>query len=140
MLYEVGDYVNRNGRHRHTYYIISHSEILGYTPEQRQIIAAVARYLGKSRPAVAEGPMKALAPENREPVRKASLLLRLARAMHLGRTRALQSVGISVRQDKVRLGLRARARSSVDLELWAVEKEAAYFREIFGRELSAAAV
>ena len=34
MLYEVGDYVNRNGRHRHAYYIIAHSEILGYTPEQ----------------------------------------------------------------------------------------------------------
>ncbi len=32
MLYEVGDYVNRNGRHRHAYYIIAHSEILGYTP------------------------------------------------------------------------------------------------------------
>src|SRR5206468_6498626 len=39
MLYEVGDYVNRNGRHRHAYYIIAHSEILGYTPEQRNIIA-----------------------------------------------------------------------------------------------------
>src|SRR5207248_1044365 len=50
MLYEVGDYVNRNGRHRHTHYIISHSEILGYTPDQRRKIAAIARYLGKSRP------------------------------------------------------------------------------------------
>ena len=50
LLYEVGDFVNRNGRHRHTHYIISHSEILGYTPEQRQVIAAIARYLGKSRP------------------------------------------------------------------------------------------
>ena len=50
MLYEVGDYVNRNGHHRHTYYIISNSEILGYTPQQRRIIAAIARYLGKSRP------------------------------------------------------------------------------------------
>jgi hypothetical protein len=26
----------------------------------------------------------------------------------------------------------------VDLELWAVEKETSYFREVFGRELSAA--
>jgi len=32
MLYEVGDYINRNGRHRHSHYIISNSEILGYTP------------------------------------------------------------------------------------------------------------
>ncbi len=61
MLYEVGDYVNRNGRHRHTYYIISHSEILGYTPEQRRIIAAIARYLGKSRPAPGDAPIKGIA-------------------------------------------------------------------------------
>ena len=58
MLYEVGDYVNRNGRHRHTHYIISNSEILGYTPQQRRMIAAIARYLGKSRPAMEDGPMK----------------------------------------------------------------------------------
>ena len=43
MLYEVGDYVNRNGHHRHTYYIIANSEILGYTPQQRRIIGSIAR-------------------------------------------------------------------------------------------------
>src|SRR5205085_6966398 len=58
MLYEVGDFVNRNGRHRHTHYIVSNSEILGFTPQQRRIIAAIARYLGKSQPAVDDGPMK----------------------------------------------------------------------------------
>ena len=47
MLYEVGDYVNRNGRHRHAYYIIAHSEILGYTPEQRRIIAAIGALSGQ---------------------------------------------------------------------------------------------
>src|SRR5438270_179974 len=83
MLYEVGDYVNRNGRHRHTYYIISHSEILGYRPEQRKIIGAIARYLGKSRPTMQDGPIKVLPPGERENVAKASLLLRLARAFHL---------------------------------------------------------
>jgi len=83
LLYEVGDYVNRNGRHRHTYYIIANSEILGYTPQQRRIIAAIARYLGKSRPAPGDAVMKNLIPADRESVRKASLLLRLARALNL---------------------------------------------------------
>ena len=32
MLYEVGDYVNRNGRHRHAYYIIAHSGNSGIHP------------------------------------------------------------------------------------------------------------
>src|SRR6266567_7514202 len=80
MLYEVGDYVNRSGRHRHTYYILSNSEILGYTPQQRRVIAAIARYLGKSRPVPSDTPIKNIPPEERQHVRKACMLLRLARA------------------------------------------------------------
>ena len=139
MLYEVGDYVNRNGRHRHTYYIISHSEILGYTPEQRRIIAAIARYLGKSRPAPADAAIKALPSADQECVLKASLLLRLARALNLSRTAAIRTARVRVHQGEVKLTLVTKQRNSIDLELWAVEKEKNYFREVFGRELSAAA-
>jgi len=140
MLYEVGDYVNRNGRHRHTYYIISHSEILGYTPEQRRIIAAIARYLGKSQPAPGDGIMKLLPSADQDCVPKASLLLRLARALNLSRSGAIRRVRIAARNGEVRFGLLTTPRSPADLELWAVEKEKNYFREVFGRELSAAAV
>jgi exopolyphosphatase/guanosine-5'-triphosphate,3'-diphosphate pyrophosphatase len=139
MLYEVGDYVNRNGRHRHTHYIISNSEILGYTPQQRRLIAAVARYLGKSRPTLEDGPMKLLDPGDRADVQKAILLLRLARALNLGRSRAVERVRVAVRSAEVKLTLVPRRRMGVDLELWAIEKERDYFREVFGRELSTAA-
>jgi exopolyphosphatase / guanosine-5'-triphosphate,3'-diphosphate pyrophosphatase len=138
MLYEVGDYVNRNGRHRHAHYIISNSEILGYTPQQRRILAAIARYLGKSRPAIEDGPMKAVDPAVRDDVQRAIVLLRLARALNLGRSRAVEKVRIGVRAAGVKLTLVPRRRMGVDLELWAIEKECAYFREVFGRELSTA--
>jgi exopolyphosphatase / guanosine-5'-triphosphate,3'-diphosphate pyrophosphatase len=140
MLYEVGDYVNRNGRHRHAYYIVAHSEILGYTPEQRRIIAAIARYLGKSRPTAGDAAIKVLPPSDRDFVRKASLLLRLARALNLGRSGAVRGTRVRTAEGRVHLVLLARPRASVDLELWAVEKERSYFLEVFGRELSAAAV
>jgi exopolyphosphatase/guanosine-5'-triphosphate,3'-diphosphate pyrophosphatase len=139
MLYEVGDYVNRNGRHRHTYYVISNSEILGYTPQERRKIAAIARYLGKSLPTPGDAPMKVLPPADREFVRKTSLLLRLARALNLGRSGAVHRTRIRVRNGAVSLALVPKPRTSVDLELWAVEKERNYFREVLGRELSAAA-
>lgn len=138
MLYEVGDYVNRTGHHRHTHYIISNSEILGYTPQQRRIIAAVARYLGKSRPTVEDGPMKAVESAERADVQKAIVLLRLARALNLGRSRAVAKVTIQVRSADVRMKVVPRRRMGVDLEIWAVEKERDYFREVFGRELSTA--
>jgi exopolyphosphatase/guanosine-5'-triphosphate,3'-diphosphate pyrophosphatase len=139
MLYEVGDYVNRNGRHRHTYYIISHSEILGYTPEQRRLIAAIARYLGKSRPSDGDGPIKVLPPQEREPVRRASLLLRLARALNLGRSGAVRDVRVRVHDLDVEIAVKPKRGAGVDLELWAIEKEKTYFRELFARALSTAA-
>jgi len=138
MLYEVGDYVNRNGHHRHTHYIISNSEILGYTPQQRRIIAAIARYLGKSRPTVEDGPIKIVETTDRPNVQKAILLLRLARALNLGRSRAVEKVRVGLRSAEVKLTLVPRRRMGVDLEQWAIEKECDYFREVFGRELSTA--
>jgi exopolyphosphatase / guanosine-5'-triphosphate,3'-diphosphate pyrophosphatase len=138
MLYEVGDYVNRNGRHRHAHYIISNSEILGYTPQERRLIAAIARYLGKSRPTMEDGPMKMVEPADRSNAEKAILLLRLARALNLGRSRSVEEVRIGVRSAGVKVTLVPRRRMGVDLELWALEKERDYFREIFGRELSTA--
>jgi exopolyphosphatase / guanosine-5'-triphosphate,3'-diphosphate pyrophosphatase len=139
MLYEVGDYVNRNGHHRHTYYIISNSEILGYTPQQRRMIAAIARYLGKSRPTAEDTPMKAIDPADRPSVQKAIMLLRLARALNLGRSRAVEKVRVHHRAGQVHLTLVPRQRMGVDLELWAIENDAVYFREVFGLELSTAA-
>jgi len=139
MLYEVGDYVNRNGRHRHTYYIILHSEILGYTPEQRKIIAGVARYLGKSRPTPGDGPMKLLTSPDQERVTQASLLLRLARALNLSRSGAVRDTRVHVHESDVKFTLVSKRRGGADLELWAVEREKSYFREIFGRELAAVA-
>lgn len=139
MLSEVGDYINRTGRHRHTHYIISHSEILGYTPQQRKIIAAIARYLGKSRPAAEDAPIKVLSPSDQKQIAKASLLLRLAWGLNLGRSGALKTAKVKVRESSVDLTLVPKRPMNVDLELWAVEKEKAYFLEVFGLDFSAAA-
>jgi len=111
---------------------------MGYTPEQRLVIAAIARYLGKSRPSAQDGPMKPLSPAARTDAAKSSSLLRLARAVHLGRSGAVQNVRVRLRSASVDLLLKPKRRMGVYLELWAIEKEAGYFREVFGRTLSAA--
>lgn len=139
MLCEVGDYVNRTGRHRHTHYIISHSEILGYTPQQRRVIAAIARYLGKSRPTSGDAAIKVLPPSDQKQIAKASLLLRLAWALNLGRSGALEGIRVRAGEAAVELVLLRKPRMSVDLELWAAERERNYFREVLGRDFSAAA-
>jgi exopolyphosphatase / guanosine-5'-triphosphate,3'-diphosphate pyrophosphatase len=137
MLHEVGSYVNRTGWHRHAYYIIAHSEILGYTPQQRRIIAAIARYLGTMLPAPEQPYLKALPATERKQVPKAVALLRLARALNQGRSGAVRDVSARVKDGRVILELKAIRRIGADLELWMLEKERGYFRDLFGRELFA---
>lgn len=136
MLHEIGAYINRSGRHRHTRYLIANSEIFGYTPSQRLLIATIARYMGRSRPDAGSRVMKALPGAERGYVVKAVVLLRLARALNLGHRAAVQKIAVRLREGRV--DLRLTARTGIELELWAVEKERAIFREVFGRELVAA--
>jgi exopolyphosphatase/guanosine-5'-triphosphate,3'-diphosphate pyrophosphatase len=140
MLHEVGAYINRSGRRRHTYYVISNSELFGYTPLERRIIAATARYVGKSLPAPSDRVMNILPGIHQIHVAKAVSLLRLARALDQGRRAAVSELKVRISQDgKVRFLLKPRPPEGIELELWAVEQEKDYFETVFGRELLAAA-
>jgi exopolyphosphatase / guanosine-5'-triphosphate,3'-diphosphate pyrophosphatase len=136
MLYEVGMYVNPVGRHRHTHYIVAHSELFGFAPLQRQIIATIARFQGKSRPQLRDRLIKVLPAALRGDVIKATAILRVARALNQGRRGAVDSLRAIARDGELMVRLKTHGRIGVDLEMWAAEKEVGYFREVFGRELT----
>jgi exopolyphosphatase / guanosine-5'-triphosphate,3'-diphosphate pyrophosphatase len=134
MLSETGKFLNHQGHHRHTQYIISSSEIYGYTMQQRTIISAIARYLGKTRPQPGDRAMRNIAQQEHENVQKSVLLLRLARALNQDRASDVLRVAARVYPKRVLLELQP-GRTGAELELWSLRKEADYFREVFGREL-----
>jgi exopolyphosphatase/guanosine-5'-triphosphate,3'-diphosphate pyrophosphatase len=134
MMQEVGKFMNHQGHHRHTQYIIANSEIFGFSPEQRAIVAAIARYLGKSRPEPMDRPMRAIPVEEHIHIQRAVLLLRLAQALNQDRATAAIRMRVRVYPKRVVLELMP-ARGGADLEIWALKKEAPYFREVFRREL-----
>ena len=130
LLHEVGSFINRSGRHRHAHYIIANSELSGYTVRERRIIAAIARYVGKSLPVPSDRPMRLLQAAERLQVPKAVALLRMARALDQGRRGAVKAVKARVRKGTVKLELKT-AHGGADLERWAVKKERTYFRAVF---------
>ncbi|MHB8303188.1 MAG: Ppx/GppA phosphatase family protein [Acidobacteriaceae bacterium] len=134
MMHAVGKFMNYQGHHRHTQYIIANSELYGFTPEQRLIVSAIARYLGKSRPTPADRVLRAIPVENHAFVKRAAVLLRMAVALHQDKSTAVLRVRTRVTQQRVSIVLMP-GRAKADLELWLLRKEAAYFREVFAREL-----
>jgi len=134
MLRDTGKFINHQGHHRHTQYIVSSSEIYGYTQLQRTLVSAIARYLGKSRPQPGDRALRNIPSEEHKNVHRAVVLLRLAVALNQDRASDVLRVGTRIYPKRVYLELQA-GRTGAELELWSLRKEAGYFREIFGREL-----
>ncbi|GAC1363591.1 MAG: Ppx/GppA phosphatase family protein [Acidobacteriaceae bacterium] len=134
MMQEVGKFMNLQGHYRHTQYIIANSEIFGFSPEQRLVVSALARYLGKSRPDAMDRVMRGVPVEQQVHVVRASVLLRLAIALNQDRASAVVRMRTLVYPKRIVLEL-VPGRGGAELEAWSLKKEAPYFREVFRREL-----
>jgi exopolyphosphatase/guanosine-5'-triphosphate,3'-diphosphate pyrophosphatase len=134
MMQDVGKYMNHQGHHRHTQYIVANSEIFGFSPEQRAVVSAIARYMGKSRPDEMDRVMRAVQAEEHSSVLRAVVLLRLAVALNQDRASAVVKMRAHVYPRRVVLEL-VPGRSGAELEAWSLKKEAGYFREVFERDL-----
>jgi exopolyphosphatase/guanosine-5'-triphosphate,3'-diphosphate pyrophosphatase len=134
LLRDTGKFINHQGHHRHTQYIISSSELYGYTRLERTIVSAIARYLGKSRPQPGDRALRNIPAEEHKNVHCAVVLLRLAVGLNQDRASDVLRVATKIYPKRVYLELRP-GRTGAELELWSLRKEADYFREVFGREL-----
>ena len=134
ILQDTGKFINHQGHHRHTQYIVSSSEIYGYTQVQRTIVSAIARYLGKSRPQPGDRALRNIPSDEHKNVQRAVVLLRLAVALNQDRASDVLRVSAKIYPKRVYLELEP-GRTGAELELWSLRKEASYFREVFGREL-----
>ncbi|HWA95528.1 MAG TPA: Ppx/GppA phosphatase family protein [Terracidiphilus sp.] len=137
VLRDTGKFINHQGHHRHTQYIISSSEMYGFTQVQRTIVSAIARYLGKSRPQPGDRALRNIPAEDHRHVQRAVVLLRLAVALNQDRASDILRVRPKVYPKRLYLEIKP-GRTGAELELWSLRKEASYFREVFGRELFAA--
>jgi exopolyphosphatase/guanosine-5'-triphosphate,3'-diphosphate pyrophosphatase len=134
ILADTGKFINHQGHHRHTQYIISSSEIYGCTPLQRTLISAIARYLGKSRPQPGDRALRNIPASEHPYVQRAVVLLRLAVALNQDRASDVLRMRIRLYPQRVQLELEP-GRTGAELELWSLRKEADYFREVFACEL-----
>jgi exopolyphosphatase/guanosine-5'-triphosphate,3'-diphosphate pyrophosphatase len=134
LLRDTGKFINHQGHNRHTQYIVSSSEIYGYTQLHRTLVSAIARYLGKSRPQPGDRALRNIPAVEHKNVQSAVVLLRLAVALNQDRASDVLRVAVKVYPKRVYLEVEP-GRTGAELELWSLRKEAGYFREVFGREL-----
>ena len=138
MLHACGQHINLSAYHKHSWYLIRHGELLGYSEAEHLMVAAIARYHRRSLPKKRHDSWQALVTrENRRRVSEMSLLLRLAAALDRRPESVVAALRVEATPGELRLELvPERLNQNLSLEQWSLESCAEVVREASGVRLT----
>jgi exopolyphosphatase/guanosine-5'-triphosphate,3'-diphosphate pyrophosphatase len=131
-LHACGQHVNVGAYHKHTWYLIRHGELLGYSGAEQLMVAAIARYHRRSLPKKRHESWQLIeGRDDRRTVQSMALLLRLAAALDRRPEVAIEQVraapeGPEGSPTGLRIGLLPQARqqgqppADLSLERWSL--------------------
>lgn len=133
-LHDIGHYINDLSHHKHSYYLVSNSDISGFTSKEREFVANLCRYHRKAMPAPDHSNQKALESEDRRALLLLIPLLRIADNLDRSGEQRIESIECNNRNGQAVIELYSSA--DVELEKWAAERTGAVFEQIYGRPLT----
>jgi len=131
LLHDIGYYISHTDHHKHSYYLIRHSEMLGFNDKEIEIIANVARYHRKSHPKLKHENFNKLDSHSKELVKKLSGILRIADALDRSHRSIVNDLDISIYGKTLEIKLNACSEEP-SLEIWGAHIRKALFEESFG--------
>jgi len=134
MLHNSGLYISHAAHHKHSYYLIRHAELLGYTELEVELIANIARYHRKSKPKKKHPNYHPLTKPHRQRVDQLSAILRLAVALDRRQIGAIAQVHTVYNPHHKVLQLHITPTNPADpceLECWSLNYKKDVFEEEF---------
>ena len=128
-LCEAGHFISDTGHHKHSAYIVSNSDMPGYTDVERLLVSQLCRYHRKSMPQARHDPYKSLSSEQKRTVALLTPLLRLGVALDTSRQQKISSMECKLNSGGATL--RMAGNGDFDLEMWAAERAADVFRHVY---------
>ncbi len=130
-LHEIGGYINSSAHHKHSYYLITNSEVVGLHPQQLELIANIARYHRKAFPNEQKhAHFQALSYAEKERVTKLAAILRIADALDHQHKSVVQSVKVNIHDDTIEVD--AQSLDACLLENWHLQEKGRLFTHTFG--------
>jgi len=122
-LHDVGYWISHDQHHKNSYYIITHSDLPGFTNDEAELIGLVARYHRKSHPKKKHQEFVSLSPEKQYAVKVLAGILRIAEGIDRRQKGYVEDVLIEKSKNNgettvnIKL-LPKNINESVDIEVW----------------------
>ncbi|XOB65954.1 hypothetical protein ACMC5R_04165 [Deferribacteres bacterium DY0037] len=123
VLRDVGKHIAYSKHHKHTYYLIKHSELVGYSVKEVELIANIARYHRKSSPKQSHEDYNMLNDTDRERVIKLASILRIAIALDRSHKGQIKNLKVDVRDSSVVIEAVSKGDISMEIRDFELKKE-----------------
>ncbi len=133
-LHDIGHFISDTGHHRHSYYIVQNADLAGFTDFEQHFVALLCRYHRKTAPGDGQAPLDPLDAESVRALTLLTPLLRIADSLDRSQEQKIEHVACEITDAGVRLALRCRGDAS--LEMWAADRVAPVFQQIYEKPLT----
>lgn len=130
LLHEIGLYVDNQSHHKHSLYLIQHSDLFGLSRKDRLLVALTARYHRRAMPKLSHPEYAGLPQADRLTVAKLAAILRVADALDQNHMQQLRR--LSFKREARRLVVWVQNVEDLTLERLALQKKGEMFTAIYG--------
>jgi len=114
-------------------YLIQNADLKGFTQEEIEIMAHVARYHRRSVPKAGHALFQALTREQKSTVRSLAGILRVADGLDRSHYQNVQDIRTVVRKSVVEIQI--RTQGDPELEIWGAMRKRELFEKLMHRKL-----
>ena len=136
ILCSVGKFVSLRNHGEHAYHIVMGTDIFGLSEEEKQVVATVIYYHYKGNPSDDDEYFRVLTELQKIQVTKLVAIIRVACALDAGSNQKVEDIRIEEVENT--LVVHVKTKENISLEWWTFNRDALYFSEIFGMEISLA--
>ncbi|MBI4002389.1 MAG: HD domain-containing protein, partial [Nitrospira defluvii] len=130
ILHDIGYLINSRQHHKHAYYLIKNSDLSGFTADEIDLVANIARYHRRAVPHRKHDEFIALPEGTQRIVKVLSALLRIADGLDRSQFSVVQSVDVKLGKTVI---MALQVSGDAELEIWAARGRSDLFENVFKR-------
>lgn len=123
LLHDIGIQISLDSHHKHSYYIIKNCILPGFTNDEQELIANIARYHRKSSPKKIHENFSLLSESEQKNVWILGGILRIAEGIDRRQIQSVKSISCEIINNKILLKLKPNSPNiNPDIELWGANR------------------
>lgn len=134
LLHDIGYFISYNSHHKHSYHLIRHADLFGFSPREREMIALISRYHRKSLPKKKHTGYQMLDEKDQLSVCRLAGILRLADGLDRRRSGLVEVVEIKRCSGGYKIKL--LGTEDISVEIFGGNAKKDLFEKSFGGEIA----